>query len=181
MRRDARARREALLEAAAACFDADGFGVPLEDVAARAGVGRGTLYRNFKDRLDLAFAIFERQVAAFEERFDPTMPIAQLLPLLVRDGLFSWQLFTRLRLDMQLSRDNLAAFAALGDRLERLFATAVERAIAAGELRPDVTARHLVTAMRMMSGFIVDKQVNDAVEAEIAEALDLLLRGLAPR
>jgi DNA-binding transcriptional regulator YbjK len=42
MRRDARARREALLEAAAACFDADGFGVPLEDIAARAGVGRGT-------------------------------------------------------------------------------------------------------------------------------------------
>lgn len=181
MRRDARARREALLEAAAACFDADGFGVPLEDIAARAGVGRGTLYRNFTDRLDLAFAIFERQIALFEERFDPALPIAESLPLLVREGLFSWHLFTRLRLDMQLSRDKLVTFAALGARLERLFAPTVERAIAAGDLRTDATPRHLVMAMRMISGIIIDKQVDDLTEQEIAEALDLVLHGLRPR
>jgi AcrR family transcriptional regulator len=181
MRRVARARREARLEAAAACFEADGFTVPLEDIAARAGVGRGTLYRNFKDRLDLAFAIFERQIDRFEEAFDPTLPIAQLLPLLVREGLPSWHLFTRLRLDMRLSRVNLSAFTALGDRLERLFAPAVTRAIAAGELRPDATPRQVMTAMRMISGFLVDQQMNAEVEAEIAEALDLLLHGLMPR
>jgi AcrR family transcriptional regulator len=181
MRRDARARREALLEAAAACFEADGFGVPLEEIAARAGVGRGTLYRNFKDRLDLAFAIFERQIMRFEERFDPTLPIAELLPLMVREALPSWHLFTRLRLDMHLSGEALVTFTALGRRLEVMFAPAVAHAIAAGELRTDATPRHLLVAMRMMSGFLVDKQVTDAVEEDLADALDLLRRGLTPR
>ncbi len=181
MRRDARARREALLEAAAACFEADGFGVPLEEIAARAGVGRGTLYRNFKDRLDLAFAIFERQIMRIEERFDPALSIAELLPWLVREGLPWWHLFTRLRLDMQLSHEALATFTALGRRLEQMFAPAVTRAIATGELRADATPRHMLVAMRMMSGFIVEQQATEAVEEDLATALDLLLHGLHPR
>ena len=53
MRSDARERREALLTAGEQCFREQGFTVPLEQIADRAGVGRGTLYRNFKDAVTL--------------------------------------------------------------------------------------------------------------------------------
>ncbi|WP_431312381.1 TetR/AcrR family transcriptional regulator [Sphingomonas natans] len=51
MRCDAAARREVLIDAGAHCFAEGGYLVPLGEIAARAGVERGTLYRNFRDRL----------------------------------------------------------------------------------------------------------------------------------
>ncbi|NTS63538.1 helix-turn-helix transcriptional regulator [Sphingomonas sp. HHU CXW] len=67
MRKDAKLRREALIAAAAELFLERGFTVALEEIAARAGVGRGTLYRNFADRETLAIAVFEQSLASIEE------------------------------------------------------------------------------------------------------------------
>ena len=61
-RRDAVLRREALLNAAIECFETRGYSVSLEEIADHAGVGRGTLYRNFKDRAALTLAIFAREI-----------------------------------------------------------------------------------------------------------------------
>ena len=47
LRADARRNRERILAAATAAFAADGLSVPLDDIARRAGVGPGTLYRHF--------------------------------------------------------------------------------------------------------------------------------------
>jgi AcrR family transcriptional regulator len=58
-RRDARERRNRLIEAAVKVFMEEGFDAPLERVAERAGVGRGTLYRNFPDRQALALAVLQ--------------------------------------------------------------------------------------------------------------------------
>jgi AcrR family transcriptional regulator len=74
-RRDAVARREALLNAAVECFEARGYAVPLEEIADMAGVGRGTLYRNFKDRIALIMAIFERDIAAFAADMQEPLPL----------------------------------------------------------------------------------------------------------
>jgi AcrR family transcriptional regulator len=63
MRADARRNREALLQAAAALFAEEGTDVSLEAVAARAGVGIGTLYRNFPNRDSLVEAAYRTEVA----------------------------------------------------------------------------------------------------------------------
>ena len=47
LRADARRNRERILAAATAAFAADGLSVPLDEIARRAGVGPGTLYRHF--------------------------------------------------------------------------------------------------------------------------------------
>lgn len=62
LRADAQRNREALLAAASAAFAEDGDQVPLEDIAARAGVGIGTLYRHFPSREALIVAAYEQEV-----------------------------------------------------------------------------------------------------------------------
>jgi AcrR family transcriptional regulator len=64
MRADARRNRERLLAAARDAFTELGADAPLEDIARKAGVGIGTLYRHFPTRLDLQEAVFRDQVAA---------------------------------------------------------------------------------------------------------------------
>jgi AcrR family transcriptional regulator len=63
MRADARRNREALLQAAGELFAEQGTDVSLEAVAARAGVGIGTLYRNFPNRDSLVEAAYRIEVA----------------------------------------------------------------------------------------------------------------------
>src|SRR6201997_4452052 len=66
-RADARRNEEALLGAAAAAFVASGVDVPVRDIAARAGVGVGTIYRHFPTRADLIVAVYRHQVEACAE------------------------------------------------------------------------------------------------------------------
>ncbi len=60
VRKDVARNRERLLLAAEAAFAADGFAVPAEEVAARAGVSIATLYRHFPDRESLIAAVQTR-------------------------------------------------------------------------------------------------------------------------
>jgi AcrR family transcriptional regulator len=59
-RADALRNREKVLMAAREAFAACGYGVPLDEIAARAGVGPGTVYRHFPSKEEL----FEAVVAA---------------------------------------------------------------------------------------------------------------------
>lgn len=61
-RADARRNREKLLAAAVELFAVAGQDVPLEAIADRAGVGIGTLYRNFPTREALAEAAYRNEV-----------------------------------------------------------------------------------------------------------------------
>jgi AcrR family transcriptional regulator len=65
LRRDARENRDRILEAARACFAAQGIDVPVEEIAQRAGVGMGTLYRRFPTKADLVEAVIEESLDAF--------------------------------------------------------------------------------------------------------------------
>src|SRR5689334_25435980 len=62
LRADARQNHARLIGAATAAFAERGADAPLEDIARRAGVGIGTLYRHFPTRLDLQAAVFRSQV-----------------------------------------------------------------------------------------------------------------------
>jgi AcrR family transcriptional regulator len=64
VRADAQRNVETLLEAAMAEFAAFGVDAPVRDIAERAGVGVGTVYRHFPTRADLIVAVFRRELDA---------------------------------------------------------------------------------------------------------------------
>ena len=61
-RKDAVQNRSALLAAAREVLCEQGLDAPLDLIAERAGVGRGTLYRHFADRTELALAVLEADI-----------------------------------------------------------------------------------------------------------------------
>src|ERR1700754_4595571 len=68
LRADAARNREKLLKAAACLFEQRGVdAVPLDDVVAAAGVGKGTLYRIFGDKSGLAAALLDERERALQQ------------------------------------------------------------------------------------------------------------------
>ena len=66
LRRDAERNRRRILEVAREAFADDGLAVTLDEIARRAGVGVGTVYRRFPDKEQLIDALFEERVAFLE-------------------------------------------------------------------------------------------------------------------
>ncbi|MGO1052826.1 TetR/AcrR family transcriptional regulator [Crossiella sp. CA198] len=66
-RADALRNQQTLLAAAAAVFVTSGVDAPIREIAAKAGVGMGTIYRNFPTRADLVIAVYRHQVEACVE------------------------------------------------------------------------------------------------------------------
>src|SRR5689334_6586573 len=70
MRADARRNYDALVSAARELFASEGTSAPLEEIAKRAGVGIGTLYRHFPTRQALLEAVYLEEVQAMAESAD---------------------------------------------------------------------------------------------------------------
>ncbi|MFC9970247.1 TetR/AcrR family transcriptional regulator [Spirillospora sp. NPDC127200] len=148
-RADARRNKEALLDAAAAAFVASGVEAPVRDIAARAGVGMGTIYRHFPTRADLIIAVYRHQVEA----------CAEAGPVLLADSpsphvaLARW---TELFVDFLVTKHGLAAalrsdeagfetlHAYFLDRLVPVCARLLDAAAAAGEIRSDLDPYELM-------------------------------------
>ncbi len=142
-RADARRNAEALLDAAAAAFVSSGVSVPVRDIAARAGVGVGTIYRHFPTRSDLVVAVYRHQVDACAQA-GPALLANSRTPhaALVRwIDLFVDFLVTKHGLAEAL-RSSDAAFGDLHthfiDRLVPVCAQILDAAVSAGEIRSDV-------------------------------------------
>lgn len=181
MRRDALARREALLGAARICFARSGYFVPLEEIADVAGVGRGTFYRNFKDRMALALAVFEQDVERLRELVDPALPLDRAIARIVVEGAGAIALFVRLAVDMPLDGDNRAAFDALRDRMEALLRPLVDQAHRDGTLASAFGARELALTVRMLGGLMLPHRSEAERRAQLDGALALVIAGLRPR
>jgi AcrR family transcriptional regulator len=67
LRRDAERNRQRILEAAREAFAEHGLAVTLDEIAQRAGVGVGTVYRRFADKEQLIEALFEDRMREFAE------------------------------------------------------------------------------------------------------------------
>ncbi|KHK95230.1 TetR family transcriptional regulator [Microbacterium mangrovi] len=83
-RADAQRNTEVVLEAAKAVFAESGVDAPMREIAARAGVGVGTIYRNYPQRSDLIIAVFRRELdatAAEADRLADEYPPAEALRL----------------------------------------------------------------------------------------------------
>ncbi|WP_288408789.1 TetR/AcrR family transcriptional regulator [uncultured Sphingomonas sp.] len=180
-RRDAALRRDALIAAATECFTTHGYGVPLETIAAAAGVGRATLYRNFPDRAALALAIFSRGADRFEAMLDPALPIMETIEQLVRAGAQSMTLLARIAAELHLDTANIGRFVELRERMERILTPTLIAAQARGEVADDVSPHDLLLTIRMASTLVQPYMAEAEVSAQLGAALRLLLNGLRPR
>ena len=73
MRADAQRNRERLIEAAREVFREQGYDASLDEVARRAGVGAGTLYRHFPQRENLLDAIMQSWVDRVDEATEKSL------------------------------------------------------------------------------------------------------------
>lgn len=151
-RADARRNEERLLEAAAATFVASGVDAPVRDIAARAGVGVGTIYRHFPTRADLVVAVYRHQVEACVEA-GPALLASSDSPhtALTRwIDLFVDFLVTKHGLAEALQSDD-ATFVTLHsyfiDRLVPVCAELLAAAARAGEIRPGTEPFELMLAV----------------------------------
>ncbi|MBF6081985.1 TetR/AcrR family transcriptional regulator [Nocardia cyriacigeorgica] len=148
-RADARRNEQTLLDAAAAAFVASGVDVPVRDIAARAGVGVGTIYRHFPTRADLIVAVYRHQVEACAEA-GPTLlaTIASPHAALGRwINLFVDFLVTKHGLAEALQSDDTAfqtLHAYFLDRLVPVCAQLLDAAAEAGEVAGDIEAFELM-------------------------------------
>src|SRR3954464_2608054 len=148
-RADARRNKETLLDAAAAVFVTSGVEAPVRDIAARAGVGTGTIYRHFPTRADLIIAVYRHQVEACAEAGPALLatcptPHAALGRWI---NLFVDFLVTKHGLAAVLQSDN-AGFDTLHayflDRLVPVCARLLDAAAGSGEIRSDLEAYELM-------------------------------------
>ncbi len=73
LRRDAERNRQRILAAAREAFAEDGLSVTLDEIARRAGVGVGTIYRRFPDKEQLIDALFEDRMKEFAAEAEQAM------------------------------------------------------------------------------------------------------------
>ena len=149
MRADARRNRQRLLAAAAAAFAAHGADdVSLDEIARRAGVGIGTLYRHFPTRQALLEAVYRDQVEGLcararelEGTGSPGQALAEWLRAMVAFGATK----RNLTITMMSGLDKSAELVTTCSMLVR---EAAGRLLAegqrSGEIRPDLDAADLL-------------------------------------
>jgi AcrR family transcriptional regulator len=168
-RADARRNFDALLVAARDAFAEHGTDASLEDIARRAGVGIGTLYRNFPTRQDLFDSVYVGEV---EQLCRAAEEVAGLPPW---DALAAWlrrfvgyaatkrAIYEALNRDSEMFRSCRTAMYEAGEPL-------LERAQKAGVVRTDASFDDL---LRLVTGITSAGFVDEAQRARVlAFALD---------
>jgi len=179
LRADARQNRARLISAATAAFAEKGADAPLEDIARRAEVGIGTLYRHFPSRLDLQAAVFRTQVRDVCEQGDALLVTdapqqafaawarALTMYLVTKRGL-SRALIDAVGVESELIT---SCWMTMRETTERL----LENAQRAGVIRSDVTG---MDVMRLLHGVAVSSE-KDPGRTDLL--LSIMLDGLAKR
>src|ERR1700731_2986188 len=150
-RADAVRNRERVLEAAKIVFSAGGADASLEAVAKRAGVGIGTLYRHFPTREALFEAVYRREVQqlgelaeALKSEASPVDALRRWLKSNVEFVATKKGMSAALALAMHSSSE-LTAYSVGG--LTSVGGALLEGAVAAGEIRSDISPEDLLRAL----------------------------------
>ncbi|GGL37041.1 TetR/AcrR family transcriptional regulator [Phycicoccus endophyticus] len=173
----AAANRERLLLAARRLFASQGYRVPLSAVAREAGVGQGVLYRHFPTRLSLAVAAFEENIDELEQLADRDPGPGGFLALWGRtvETLLESTALVELVADAGEAEESRSA----AERMAEVFAGPLERARAAGVVRPELTVEDVLLVVRMLHGLAVTGPTTSSLAAETHRALWLLDPALA--
>jgi len=174
MRADARRNHDRLVSAARAAFTEDGTSAPLEDVAERAGVGIGTLYRHFPTRQALLEAVYVDEVEAMARA------AADLSELPPWDALSQWLhqyvgfAATKRALNEALVEADPGSDVLLSCRtaISGAGTSLIERAQRAGVVRADTS---FIDVIRMVAGIAMVPTEDPAQKERL---LELALDGL---
>jgi AcrR family transcriptional regulator len=177
-RADAQRNRDGLLEAAKVAFAEVGPEASLDEIARRARVGIGTLYRHFPTRDAIVEAVYRREVQQLADaapRLGETLPPAEALRAWMRvfiDYIAAKKVIAP-ALKSLVGADS-ALYADSSARINGAIALLVDRARASGDIRPDADSADL---LRALIGFAY---VNSAPnwEASALRLIDLLIDGL---
>jgi AcrR family transcriptional regulator len=149
-RADAARNRERVLEAAKGVFSAGGADASLEAVAKRAGVGIGTLYRHFPTREALFEAVYRREVEHLSDLAEhlrkepvPVNALRRWLRSAIEFIATKKGMSAALAIAMQ-GTSELRAYSY--DRLTKAARVLLDRAVAAGEIRP-LSSEDLIRAL----------------------------------
>jgi AcrR family transcriptional regulator len=177
-RADSARNRQLLIDAAKAAFSEVGLNVSLEEIARRAGVGIGTLYRHFPSREAVVEAVYRREVEQ----------LAKAVPLLLEtspagEALHQWM---HLFVDYIATKRMIApSLGAVAGRTSALYATSAElitgaistlvkRAVGSGDVRADIDPSDLLRALVGVSYGNPDV----GWEASARRLIDILMDGL---
>ncbi|MFI1764811.1 TetR/AcrR family transcriptional regulator [Streptomyces sp. NPDC020800] len=182
MRADARRNYERLLKVAAEAFAEHGENASLDDIAKRAGVGSGTLYRHFPTRQALLEAAYVDRIEALGTRADELA--GELAP---GEALTEWlnevcvaTIQTRglkSLLGSAVTDGGSVAMTACGTSVKGAATRLVAAAQAAGVLRADLEA---IEVLRLAHGVATASELADGQGREIRRYLTLLTEGLRP-
>ena len=181
-RADAERNRQRLLDAARTAFSDNGVSVSLEEVARRAGVGIGTLYRHFPARDDLVVEVYRHEVGklgdAARELADSQRPVEALRSWLL---LFVDYLSTKLILveACKAMVEDQSRLKASGEALNTSIAMLVDRAVASGDIRGDAVADP-IDLLRALYGVAMAGAGPDWDKAA-RSMVDILIAGLKAR
>lgn len=172
-RADARRNFEALLEAGRTAFAENGSDTSLEDIARRAGVGIGTLYRNFPTRESLVEALYLEEIASLvrvgeaSAALEPWDALSSWLDRFVQYAATKRALIEGLNKDSDMFAQCRVVMYAAGEPV-------LQRAQASGEVRPDVDISDVVHLVSGIAG------VNFTDPAQRERVLKLAIDGLRP-
>ncbi|MFJ8010345.1 TetR/AcrR family transcriptional regulator [Streptomyces fagopyri] len=175
---DAAHNRRHIVAVARAAFADEGLGLPMREIARRAGLGVATVHRHFPARADLVTAALTEHVA--ECRADMRAALAEPDPWRALSGTVRGFAEHRLRdhgLNEALFGSHPAAAAFAADRREqaRALRQLVDRAHAAGALRPDVSVDDVRVCLAAIASFRPTRPATG-----LHRLVDLLLTGLRP-
>ena len=180
LRADAERNRARILETAAELFAEKGVNASIDDIAAAAGVGIGTIYRRFPDREALIEALFEEKIATIAQRArdalamdDPWEGFVTFMRGSARE-----QAMNRGLKDVLLSPDRgRERVAAIRDTIRPIARQLLQRAQEAGAVRDDLRDFDM-PMMQLAVGLIAD-QSRDVAPEYYERILTLLMDGLA--
>src|SRR3954465_2822241 len=168
-RADARRNFDALLAAARAALAERGVAASLEDIARRAGVGIGTLYRNFPTRQDLLNAVYFGEIEEPSIAADEAADLPPWEALTARLNRLVGAAATKRAIWESLNRES-GNFTAAREAMYAAGTPLFERAQQAGQVRNDIS---FGDPLRMVSGLTAAGFVDNAQrERVLAIALD---------
>ena len=181
LRADAERNRARILEAAAKLFAERGIGVTMDDVAERAGVGVGTVYRRFPEKSDLIDAIFEERIekiVSFTEEglamADPWDGLAHFI-----ESASAMHAADRGLRQLIFTSGHGHGFVDRGlGRVRPAVAELVSRAKASGQLREDIEVFDVPLVQIAMAG--LNDYVGEAAPDAWRRVLAILLDGMRP-
>jgi len=170
LRADAARNREKVLQAARQAFAESGYGVPLDEIASRAGVGPGTVYRHFPSKE----ALFEAVVTV---RITDLVSDARARADADDPGEAFFGFLARIAGEAAAKRDLPDAISVTGSPREDLFAALdllLRRAQQAGAVRAGIVTSDLIVLLKgMFAGLAgsTDPAVHERVFAVLADGL----------